>query len=195
MIKIKILGYELISIENSPKPDNKNQESTNNNQEVSKNKEFNNLLPENQDSGIQVSSVSPPLKILNPKTLLLAIYPDKNLNLFQQLSVPLTLSVCEKLYESTQYLCIEKDSFFKSRIDQIRSFKVPEGQEYDDDIHLIKIYLKDNDERFNQRINQVDRIRAFRDLPNLVVDDIKNPIKVSPRLRIEAGKLFNLYHR
>jgi hypothetical protein len=132
-----------------------------------------------------------PSKILvSPKILLLAIYPDTNLSLFKKTSIPLSQSVCEKLYESTQYLRIDDNLFFKSKSNKIQDFRVKEGEECDDDIHLIKIYLKDNDERFNHRVNQVDRIRAFRELPNLVDD-----IQVSRRLRIEAGNLFNLYHR
>lgn len=129
-------------------------------------------------------------KISCPKSLILLVYPDENLSLFQESPIPLTLFMCEKLYESTQYLRIEEDFFFKSKANQIKDFIVPEGKEDDDDIYLINIYLKNNDERFNQRVNQIDRIRAFRELPNLVKD-----IKISPRLRLEAGKLFNLYHR
>ncbi|MCT0253285.1 MULTISPECIES: hypothetical protein [unclassified Synechocystis] len=190
-MKITLFGYEIISIENQPKSDNKNYESTDDDQEkIFKNRRTDNLFRESQDSEIQISSVSQPQKIVNPKTLILAIYPDKNLNLFQQLTVPLARSVCEKLYESTQYLRIDNNLFFKSKSNKIQDFKVQKGEECDDDIHLIRIYLNDNDERFNQRVNQVDRIRAFRELPNLVDD-----IQVSPRLRIEAGNLFNLYHR
>lgn len=131
-----------------------------------------------------------PQKKSNFKTLILAIYPDKNLNLFQETTTPLSLLVCEKLYESTQYLCIEEDLFFRSRLNNIKDFVVPKGKESDDDIHLIKLHLQDNDERFNPRINQIDRIRAFRNLSKLASD-----FQVSPRLTLEAGQLFNLYHR
>ncbi|QUS61896.1 hypothetical protein IQE94_07535 [Synechocystis sp. PCC 7339] len=138
----------------------------------------------------KINLIFPSETLVSPKSLVLAIYPDKNLSLFQKTTAPLTRAVCEKLYESTQYLRIDDDLFFKSKSNKIQDFRVIEGEECDDDIHLVKIHLKDNDERFNQRINQIDRIRAFRELPNLVDD-----IKVSPRLRIEAGNLFKLYHR
>lgn len=127
-----------------------------------------------------------------PKTLILAVYADQNIDASQEIKHLLKLNqlICEKFYEATQYLCIVEDSFFQSKENQIKNFIVPEGKERDDDIYLIKLHLKDDDERFNPRVNQIDRIRAFRELPNLV-----DYLEISLRLRLEAGRLFNLYHR
>lgn len=132
------------------------------------------------------------LPSLNPKTLILVVYADQEMDVIQESNRSLNQWIYEKFYEVTQYLCIVEDSFFKSKENQVKNFIVPEGQERDDDIYLIKLHLRDNDERFNPRVNQIDRIRAFRELSSLVdVDDSK----ILPRLRLEAGQLFNLYHR
>ena len=130
------------------------------------------------------------LPSLNPKTLILVIYADQNIDISQENNRPLNQWIHEKFYEATQYLCIVEDSFFHSKENQIKNFIVPEGKERDDDIYLIKLHLKDNDDRFNPRVNQIDRIRAFRELSSLVDD-----LEILPRLRLEAGQLFNLYHR
>jgi len=132
------------------------------------------------------------LPSFNPKTLILLVYADQEMDVIQESNRSLNQWIYEKFYEVTQYLCIVEDSFFKSKENQVKNFIVPEGQERDDDIYLIKLHLRDNDERFNPRVNQIDRIRAFRELSSLVdVDDSK----ILPRLRLEAGQLFNLYHR
>jgi len=130
------------------------------------------------------------LPSLNPKTLILVVYADQEMDVIQESNRSLNQWIYEKFYEVTQYLCIVEDSCFKSKENQVKNFIVPEGQERDDDIYLIKLHLRDNDERFNPRVNQIDRIRAFRELSSLVDD-----LKILPRLRLEAGQLFNLYHR
>ena len=110
------------------------------------------------------------LPSLNPKTLILVVYADQEMDVIQESNRSLNQWIYEKFYEVTQYLCIVEDSCFKSKENQVKNFIVPEGQERDDDIYLIKLHLRDNDERFNPRVNQIDR-------------------------RLEAGQLFNLYHR
>ncbi|MBE9203181.1 hypothetical protein IQ218_06620 [Synechocystis salina LEGE 06099] len=168
-------------------PDKNNKKTEENTQENSVSPKNNNYVPSNLDNKIDIEN---PEVVLKSKILILLVYSNSNLDIFKKAIIPLSDFMCEKLYELTQYLCIEESLLFNSKANQIQNFRVSKGEELDDDIYLIKLDLRDDDHRFRPKVNQVDRIRAFRELPNLVDD-----IRVSHRLRIEAGQLFNLYHR
>jgi uncharacterized protein (DUF2164 family) len=69
-------------------------------------------------------------------------------------------------------------------------FQVPEGEESEYDIYMIKIELEDLDKGFKAEADQLARIDAFRRLP-----DLSNNIKISDRLKVNAYKDTGVYKR
>jgi hypothetical protein len=96
----------------------------------------------------------------------------------------------EQLYELTKYLWTGSDSDidFKQRISNINSYIVSPGQESEYDIYLVFIELQRKDSGFHPKVNQLDRIDAFRKLSDLTVD-----FQISPRLQMEAYGNFEVY--
>lgn len=96
----------------------------------------------------------------------------------------------EKLYQLTQYLSQVNTDDIESDWNNITNYKVEKGEECQTDIFLIKIDLTEPDERFKQNRNQIDRINAFRNLPNII-----KSVEISERLKMNAGVKFSLYSR
>ncbi|MGI0482751.1 hypothetical protein ACN4EE_18445 [Geminocystis sp. CENA526] len=101
---------------------------------------------------------------------------------------------CENLYQSTIYLNYDNEDKFLYEWQQLtneKKFYISNEQEYSDgDIFLIKVKLKNTENRFNPNLDQIERYDAFMNLANLAID-----IEVSERLDMEAYEKFNVYNR
>lgn len=99
---------------------------------------------------------------------------------------------CENLYQSTIYLNYDnEDNFLKEWQPLVneKRFYISNEQEYSDaDIFLIKIKLKNTENRFNPNLDQIERHDAFMNLANLAID-----VEVSERLDMEAYQNFKVY--
>ena len=101
---------------------------------------------------------------------------------------------CENLYKSTVYLNYDNEDKFLDKwqplVDEKR-FYISNEKEYSDaDIFLIKVKLKNRENRFNPNLDQVERYDAFMSLANLAIN-----VEVSERLEMEAYQNFNVYNR
>lgn len=96
----------------------------------------------------------------------------------------------EELYKATQSLSIFQTEQVQLQ-DQTSKFNVAEASEYSEyDVYLVKLDLRQRDDRFGPNQDQMDRYDAFRNLPNLVTS-----IDVSKRLTMDVCTFFKLYVR
>ncbi|MFP4297391.1 MAG: hypothetical protein ACLFT0_05995 [Spirulinaceae cyanobacterium] len=102
--------------------------------------------------------------------------------------INIDLEDCEYLYEGTRYLYQVDQSEFKF-LDTTR-FEVQPGTESEYDVYLVQLTLKQEDERFNPDVNQIERYDAFQNLPESVTD-----VKISPRLTMDAYSELDVYVR
>jgi hypothetical protein len=96
----------------------------------------------------------------------------------------------KKFYEFTQYLSQINSDEIQDYWNNLKQYEVKENEESDTDIYLVKIDLTETDPRFEANINQIDRISAFRNLPNLI-----SKREISKRLKMSAGVNFKVYSR
>lgn len=94
----------------------------------------------------------------------------------------------EALYEFTRYLCLGARSEFNERINDANNYLVSKGNETINDIYLVNIKVEQADERFQPDVNPIDRRDAFYNLSNL-----ENGFTITPRLKMEAYKFFEVY--
>ena len=121
-------------------------------------------------------------------SLVLVIYAaQKNLADSIRLKGRIDIEDSEILYRATQYLSKNNKSTENIK-NQMNRFHVSEESEYD--VYLLAIKLRQDDPRFNKGVNQLDRVDAFRELPNLALR-----VEVSERLKMEAYADFDVYMR
>lgn len=96
----------------------------------------------------------------------------------------------ESLYEITKYLWLGDESEFSQRKANLNRYLVSEGAESEYDIYLVYLELKQADEGFKPKVNQLDRFDAFRKLADLSVN-----LTISPRLQMEAYENIGVYYR
>ena len=121
-------------------------------------------------------------------SLVLVIYAaQKNLADSIRLKGRIDIEDSEILYRATQYLSKNNKSTENIK-NQMNRFHVSEESEYD--VYLLAIKLRQDDPRFNKGVNQLDRVDAFRELPNLALR-----VEVSERLKMEAYADFDVYVR
>lgn len=94
----------------------------------------------------------------------------------------------DALYAATHFLCYENDKQISSKWNDLKRFQAKEESEYD--IYLIKVRLKQYDDRFDPDVNSLDRYDAF-----LKLSELANHVEVSPRLTMEVGEEFDFYSR
>lgn len=134
-------------------------------------------------------NLKPPKK----QVLILVISTSKSFlinSLHNKISID--LEDCEALYEATRYLCQAEKAELEDKIHNINTtqFEVQPGTESEYDVYLIQLTLKQEDERFNPDVNQIERYDAFQSLPDLVTD-----VKISPRLTMDAYSELDVYVR
>lgn len=100
----------------------------------------------------------------------------------------------EQLCDATELLWVgsqeEFNSIFQKCFISNNEFQVPEDQESEYDIYLVKIQLKQAEKGFLKDGNKIDRMDAFRNLANLAV---ARSFEVSPRLKVEAYQNTDVY--
>ncbi|MEG3935355.1 MULTISPECIES: hypothetical protein [unclassified Microcoleus] len=96
----------------------------------------------------------------------------------------------EQLYQITRYLWLGSDTELSLQKPDINKYSVAKGAESEYDIYLVEIKLKQDDEGFKPKVNQLDRHDAFRNLAGLAVE-----VKVSDRFQMEAYEKLEVYNR
>lgn len=100
----------------------------------------------------------------------------------------------EQLCDATELLWVgsqeEFNSMFQKCFISNNEFEVPEDQQSEYDIYLVKIQLKQAEKGFLKDGNKIDRMDAFRNLANLAV---ARSFEVSPRLKVEAYQNTDVY--
>ncbi|NJL09914.1 MAG: hypothetical protein HC815_07520 [Richelia sp. RM1_1_1] len=101
---------------------------------------------------------------------------------------------CEELYAATQYLWMGFESdFFKNFKSWFDKKELPEEQQSEYDVYLVKIPLKHKIPGFeSSNANSLVRLDAFRQLPD---NSREGELVVSHRLANEAYANNNLYRR
>jgi hypothetical protein len=102
----------------------------------------------------------------------------------------INLNEGETLYEITKYLWLGAETEYSKIKANISDYSVAKGEESEYDIYLVYIELKDADEGFKPKVNQLDRFDAFRKLADLSVN-----LTISPRLQMEAYENIGVYNR
>lgn len=121
-------------------------------------------------------------------SLVLVIYAaQKNLANSIRQKGRIDIEDSEILYRATQYLS-KNNKPIEDIKNQMNRFHVSEESEYD--VYLITIKLREDDPRFDKGVNQLDRVDAFRELPDLALS-----VEVSERLKMEAYADFDIYVR
>ena len=104
----------------------------------------------------------------------------------------INLNEGETLYEITKYLWLGSETEYSKIKANISDYSVAKGEESEYDIYLVYIELKDADEGFKPKVNQLDRFDAFR---NLALADLPVNLTISPRLQMEAYGNIGVYSR
>ncbi len=99
----------------------------------------------------------------------------------------------EVLYSATQALWMDSEAAFskselKSRFSDAREERESKKSEYD--VHFLQIELSKHDPGFYANVNQIDRLDAFRRLP-----ENSGKVVVSPRLPSKAYENTDVYSR
>ncbi|MBD2043602.1 hypothetical protein [Microcoleus sp. FACHB-672] len=96
----------------------------------------------------------------------------------------------ERLYEITNYLCLDSGSDFNKSVDAISNqYSVSAGEKSEYDICLVSIELNESSKGFEPNVNQLDRYDAFRNLAGLKINFL------SRRLQMESYGNFEVYNR
>jgi len=144
-----------------------------------------------QGQNLQASStiLQTPQNISTPKkySLILAISASKEAILPALYNAVITQKNYKELYQATQSLRILETDQIRLQ-DQTSQFYVTEASEYD--VYLVKLDLRQKDDRFGPDQDQMDRYDAFQNLPNLVTS-----MQISSRLTMDVCTSFNLYVR
>ncbi|WP_148288430.1 hypothetical protein [Prochlorothrix hollandica] len=144
-----------------------------------------------QGQNLQVTStiLQTPQNISTPKkySLILAISASKEAVLPALYNAVITQKDYKELYKATQSMRILETDQIRLQ-DQTSQFHVAEVSEYD--IYLVKLDLRQKDDRFGPDQDQMDRYDAFQNLPNLVTS-----IQISSRLTMDVCTFFKLYVR
>ena len=104
-----------------------------------------------------------------------------------------TQNEVEVLYSATQALWMDSEAAFskselKSRFSDAREERESKKSEYD--VHFLQIELSKHDPGFCPNVNQIDRLDAFRRLP-----ENSGKVVVSPRLPSKAYENTDVYSR
>lgn len=131
------------------------------------------------------------VQVVTKKSLVLVISASHT-DFIESLKAKKTIDIndAERLYKVTNYLWLGSESGFNQKKANLKNYSVFPGKESEYDINLVYMELKQNDEGFKPKINQIDRYDAFRKLPGLVVS-----VEISPRLQMEAYENFEVYNR
>ena len=143
-------------------------------------------------STVQTPPIStPPVKIITKQFLVLVV-SHLQADFLKSLEAKGRINVNEgeTLYEITKYLWLGDESEFSQRKANLNRYLVSEGAESEYDIYLVYIELKQADEGFKPKVNQLDRFDAFRNLADLAVN-----LTISPRLQMEAYENIGVYNR
>ena len=144
-----------------------------------------------QGQNLQVTSTTlqAPQNVSTSKkySLFLAIPASKESILPALCNAVITQKDYKELYKATQSMRILETDQIRLQ-DQTSQFHVAEVSEYD--VYLVKLDLRQKDDRFGPDQDQMDRYDAFQNLPNLVTS-----MQISSRLTMDVCTFFKLYVR
>ncbi|MBW4499261.1 MAG: hypothetical protein KME57_06750 [Scytonema hyalinum WJT4-NPBG1] len=131
-------------------------------------------------------------KTLSDVLVLVINVGKENIIQLLQKDPQVTINNYEELYSATQALWIGSINVFSQEFQPWfdENYKVPENEKSEYDVYLVKISLKNDNSGFKSDAGQLERLDAFRKLP-----ENSQEVLVSPRLSSKAYRNKHLYNR